>query len=64
MRYSTIQTIQVDQLRPNFVLGHVQQSSLADETQLLQFGDASEVDFFGMTWDTPRPSAWTKFPTK
>ena len=54
----------MDELRPNFVLGHVQQSSLADETQLVQLGDASEVDFFGMSWDTPRPSAWRKFPTK
>ena len=63
MRYSTIQTIQVDELRPNFVFGHVQQSSLADETQLLQLGNVSEVDFFEMTWDTPRPSAWRKFPT-
>lgn len=63
LRQSNLLNIQVDEKSPNWINTLVQRNMLYDETQLLQFGYASESPFYSYTSKFPQPSAWNKFPT-
>ena len=63
MRQSTIQNVQVDEYRPNYIFANIWKNQLGDEIELLQWGEEEELDFNHIEFDPPRPSAWGRFPT-
>ena len=64
MRQSTIQNVQVDEYRPNYIFANIWKNQLGDEIEILQWGEEEELDFNHVEFDPPRPSAWARFPTE
>ena len=62
--YSTIRNIQTDQRTPQWINTVVNKNQLGDEIGYVQWGDEEEIEFNSVTFDPPRPSAWTEFPSK
>ena len=62
-RQSTIRNIQVDQFRANFIFGWIQTKQLQDEITYIQYGDQEELEYYEIEYSSPRPSAWSQFPS-
>ena len=60
---STIRNIQVDEYRPNFIIGNVKTKLLSDEINMIQLGIDDEFEYHSLEMSSPLPSAWSKYPT-
>ena len=59
---SDIKVVQAASDRPSWIWTKLVQNLLADETNFIQLGNADEVEFVTLDFESPRPSSMTVWP--
>ena len=49
---------------PTYLAGYVTKSTLQDESSYLQYGQATDYEFYSYNLPPPKPSSWSDYPTR